>query len=567
MARAQAATPDVATMTRSTTMAFRRVFVVAALAWPHLVAAQQLRFSDDAFLCYTAATVRGDLVLPSSLRVTLTDQFEDGVEYDVRRPHGLCNPAETNGEGIVDGVTHLTQYRIRAVKGVPRHVHQPVRDLRIFNRFGTIVVDTLAEERLLLPAATDPAGGPVVELDAQAHDVDSFKCYRVRASSFPKGLEVSVEDQFESQAKRYVVGRPRLLCAPVDKDGEGIKNPDGHLLCYRVTPATGEPRHASRTGVSTADQFVIHKIDTRREELLCVPSLKNPPAEFCGNGTIDPGEACEQDGDCAVTDFCDSSCLCVRKPPLGRRTFSLGGASAFFTSFLPGVSVATPRGTLVLDGGDRDETDTAPVTVSGPVYITIDVSLGTPQTVCNEILSCTGRIHCSGGFNVDAFDSVSSLGAASCRRDGANSCPEDPSSVCCSNSCEGVGVGSGNTNTVTIGVTATDSGPGALALTCSMRALVGLPFGVDCSKQNYSGIPVATRVLTTGTTTAEVTLHCAGNAAPPDVVPTLTLAGENFVCSTWVGEDGAGTIALTPPAEEPTPLVGGDGANGFLFAD
>jgi hypothetical protein len=548
-------------------MALARVFAATALAFPHVAAAQQLRFPDDAFLCYTAATVRGDLALPSGLRVRLADDIEGEAEYDVTRPRGLCNPAETDGEPIVDRLTHLTQYRIKAVNGVPRHVHRRVRGARIFNRFGASVVDTLAEERLLLPAAIDPAGGPVVELDPQAHDVDRFTCYRVRAASFPKGIEVSVEDQFETPAKRYVVRRPRLLCAPVDKDGEGIKNPDGHLLCYRVAPATGEPRHAARLGVSTADQFVIHKIDTRREELLCVPSLKDPPPEFCGNGTIDPGENCERDGNCAPTELCDSSCRCTPKPPLGRRTFSLGGASAFFTSFLPGVSVATPRGTLVLDGGSRDETDTAPVTVSGPVYVTIDVSLGVPQTVCNEILSCTGRIHCSGGFNVDALDTVSSLGATSCRRDGTNSCPDDPGSVCCSNSCEGVGVGSGNANTVTIGLEATDSGRGALVLTCSMRALVGLPFGVDCSTQNYSGVPVATRVLTTGTTTAEVTLHCAGNAAPPDVVPTLTLAGENFDCSSWASENGAGTIAFTPPAEEPTSLVGGDGANGFLFVD
>lgn len=66
--------------------------------------------------------------------------------------------------------------------------------------------------------------------------------------------------------------RLRFLCNPVDKNGEGIKTPSGHLLCYRVKAAVD---HTKVIGlINTANQFGIETMDTRKEELLCVPALK-----------------------------------------------------------------------------------------------------------------------------------------------------------------------------------------------------------------------------------------------------------------------------------------------------
>jgi hypothetical protein len=539
-------------------------------------AAQQGPFDlpDDHFLCYKGKTQPGDLVLPAGLQATLADQFEADKLYDIEKPRGICNPVDKNGEGIVDAVTHLTPYDVQAAAGEPAHV--PVESVRLLSQFGEITVNTIKEERVLLPANKDADGGPVTVPQSQAHEVDHYKCYRVRVAPgsppFPKDLQVTLEDQFETPAKLYDVKKPRLLCNPVDKNGEGIKKPDGHLACYRVRPASGEPKHVRRVGVSTADQFVIHKIDTKKEELLCVPSLKNPPAEFCGDGEVNqpPFEECDGDASpCGPGQPCSQSCVCV--DTLGQRTFSLDPAeSSFLTSFTGQIPLGTPEGTLVLAGGTIDGSGTSPVSlVAPPSYVTVDINIGTPQTTCYEFLSCTGSVHCAGGSNVDALESLDSLAASepSCVQDGTFDCPNDPSSVCCSNSCEGALVGSGNAATVTTGVGGGDSGAGALLLTCNVRILQGLPIGSDCSTQDYSGSTAQVHALTTGTSASEVTQHCAGNGAPPDVVPTFQVTGANFDCGTWSVANSAGTLVWALPTEEPTTLINGDGATAFVYVD
>jgi hypothetical protein len=548
------------------------------LAFAPLASAQQGPFElpDDHFLCYKGKTVKGDLVLPTGLQVNLTDQFEADRDYDVRKPWGICNPADKEGEGMVDPDTHLTQYQLRAADGEPKHV--PQANVRVFNQFGNIWVDTIKEDRILLPATKDAAGGPVVEPINDSHNVDPYKCYRVKSAKGsprpPKGLELLIEDQFETPAKRYVLKKARLLCNPVDTNGQGIKNPDGHLMCYQVKPAKGEPKHEKRKGISTADRFVVHQIDTKKEELLCVPSLKNPPDEFCGDGVVNqpPFEQCDGDPTvCQPGQTCTRLCECVTAPPLGQRTFSLDPeSSAFLSNFTGQTPVATPVGTLVLDGGPIDWTDTAPVSLAAPPYhITVDINLGVPQTTCYEVLSCMGSVHCSGGFNVDVLESLDSLSTSEpgCIQDGTNSCPDDPSSLCCTNSCEGTLIGSGNIPVPTLGVGATNSGDGALAMTCDMRVLMELPLGSDCSIQDYSAQPIETHALTTGMATSEITQHCAGPASPPDEVVTFAATGVGFDCEMWTIEDGPGTIVWALPTEEPTAFVPGDGANAFIFAD
>ena len=75
---------------------------------------------------------------------------------------------------------------------------------------------------------------------------------------------VSLADQFET--KLYDIVKPRRLCGPVDKNGEGIKiseEPEDHLLCY-------EAQHA-RFFVN--DQFGPGALETGTRRELCVPSV------------------------------------------------------------------------------------------------------------------------------------------------------------------------------------------------------------------------------------------------------------------------------------------------------
>jgi hypothetical protein len=86
---------------------------------------------------------------------------------------------------------------------------------------------------------------------------------------------VSVVDQF--QTRMYDVDKPRRLCVPVDKNGEGLVNAAAHLMCYKVKPASGEPKHTRVLGqIHTENQFGALRLDTVKEEELCVPAEKNP---------------------------------------------------------------------------------------------------------------------------------------------------------------------------------------------------------------------------------------------------------------------------------------------------
>src|SRR4029434_8260455 len=83
-------------------------------------------------------------------------------------------------------------------------------------------------------------------------NVDHYNCYKVKVTSgtrkLVKGLTVRVQDQSKSPAKTFVLRKPKHLCLPVDKNGEGIKNPDAHLLCYQVKGASGARTHVRQRG-------------------------------------------------------------------------------------------------------------------------------------------------------------------------------------------------------------------------------------------------------------------------------------------------------------------------------
>ena len=82
---------------------------------------------------------------------------------------------------------------------------------------------------------------------------------------------VSVVDQFE-QPKVYDLKKPTRLCTPVDKNGEGVLDPLGLLLCYQAKPGPGQPKHVKQTGLHVAHQLGLELLDTVKEEELCVPS-------------------------------------------------------------------------------------------------------------------------------------------------------------------------------------------------------------------------------------------------------------------------------------------------------
>jgi hypothetical protein len=223
----------------------------------------------DPFLCYKTKPTKNGAKF-SREEVTLLDDF-GGTTTNVIKPKGLCNPAALNGRAALDADTDLASY---AIKETPKHTRR--KTIQVTNEFGEIVVDTIRPERLLVPSAKSLERSPAAP-DPATHNLDHFKCYRiklVKGSPTPhKGLQVTVGDPF-TDPKTFNVKKPRHLCNPVSKNGEGLKQPGGHLLCYKVKRSKGQPRHVRQKGVYVTDGFSGIQLDTKNEELLCVPSLK-----------------------------------------------------------------------------------------------------------------------------------------------------------------------------------------------------------------------------------------------------------------------------------------------------
>jgi hypothetical protein len=132
-------------------------------------------------------------------------------------------------------------------------------------------------EMLIPSSKSSPGGAFLPPPDPQFNNVDHFKCYKVRVTSgtpsFPAGVQATLGDQFTDPPKLFDVLKPRLLCAPADKNGEGIKAPARHLLCYKIRPGAGPP-HVGRIGLGVRNQFGNERVNTLKESLLCVPSEK-----------------------------------------------------------------------------------------------------------------------------------------------------------------------------------------------------------------------------------------------------------------------------------------------------
>jgi hypothetical protein len=220
----------------------------------------------DDRLCYKTKTTQG--VSPAT--VHLEDRFETG-DFQVVRGRDLCTPADRNGTGILDTETHLRSYAIKAVPGSPKH--QRRTGLLVTNDVGTLRVDTVKPELLLVPANEDPTTTPPAP-DPLANGVDHFKCYKVKVSPgttpFPKGQAVSLADEFTSPPKSFLLKKPRHLCTPANANGGDVKNPAVDLFCYRVKG--GVPRHVPRLGVHLNDDLGPEIVDTVKEDEACVPS-------------------------------------------------------------------------------------------------------------------------------------------------------------------------------------------------------------------------------------------------------------------------------------------------------
>lgn len=219
----------------------------------------------DPFMCY-----RGTRTVGTGRFSSRGIDLSDGISTEtlsLTKTRGLCAPADKNGEGVVDDCTHLKSYRLKG--GAPAGVAVTVED-----SFGTSTLDLLRPDRLLVPAAKEIG----MSAEPVGDSVDHFKCYKVRRShgspAWPSGVMATVGDQFQTRV--YDLLRPRRLCVPVDKNGEGIIDATDHLLCYGARPADGARFQPIRGQIHTQDQFGAEALNISREDEFCVPARVVP---------------------------------------------------------------------------------------------------------------------------------------------------------------------------------------------------------------------------------------------------------------------------------------------------
>lgn len=97
-------------------------------------------------------------------------------------------------------------------------------------------------------------------------------CYKIKSSKdAAKFAPVTVTgDGLETSS--YDLRKPLELCAPADKNDEGVFDTDAFALSYKLKRSSGEPKHVRITGIEVTDQFGTLSLDTIKEDRILVPA-------------------------------------------------------------------------------------------------------------------------------------------------------------------------------------------------------------------------------------------------------------------------------------------------------
>jgi hypothetical protein len=190
--------------------------------------------------------------------IALVDHFGASTVRLLREKR-FCAPADKNDEDEDAPLDpdHLGSFTIKQT--APRFA--PIRDFSVTNQFGTILLDLVRPDSLLVPSAKSHTG-PIA---TYAPAIDHFKCYKARGRF--RISDLKIDDQFGTIVA--AIKRPVRYCAPVDKNGEGIMDPGTHLLCYQVRSAAGAPTHDTLYSLNQFGQDAFQVFGPRE---LCVPS-------------------------------------------------------------------------------------------------------------------------------------------------------------------------------------------------------------------------------------------------------------------------------------------------------
>jgi len=229
---------------------------------------------------------------------------------------------------------------------------------------------------------------------------EHFQCYFVKQETpFEpvRSPNVVLDDQFGKTENRVI--EPRLLCAPVNKDGEGLENKRDHLVFYEL-----KERIPVNRLVEVENQFGKQRLRVLDSFLLGVPSLKTVIEEKPPILEIDK-EAVSSP--CIVGQLCDF-------------IVTISNSGAPFTGNLQVTDTTTPAGlnlqsvspppppssSCVLPGSTPITCSTGPVTItqSSPLSFTATLLVPDPMSQ-NWIENC-----------VKLFDGAGNLIDESCAK-------------------------------------------------------------------------------------------------------------------------------------------------------
>jgi len=268
----------------------------------------------DHFFSYVVKPTKGTAAFVPLGPVTLTD-FSVAADYDVAAPLALALPADKNGGGMHDAVTHLLEYKIKRSKGAPKFT--PGLLTHVLNQCSDLFLALKKPVGLLVPTAKDLQNPVAPPANPQ---VDHFICYKAKPQTvgtvvgkIPKGTQVDVIDQFHAQARRYDLKAVTKFCTPADKSGnpvflkgdaKGTPAPitpatvlhaDSSLVCYQAKLAKAEiqqlgcapldpkakgtkidpapSKFAPTRGIFVNNQLGPLQLDAVKELELCVPTI------------------------------------------------------------------------------------------------------------------------------------------------------------------------------------------------------------------------------------------------------------------------------------------------------
>ena len=216
-------------------------------------------------------------------KVSLEDRFQkEVVNLD---PVGFFMvPLETNGEPIVDPLSHRACYRMWTGRFGA--------SVDVDNRFGPQSLTVGDPAALCVP--TEISSGALPPPVKRDH----YKCYEAFGSSLAAS-QVTLSDEFQSEATVQVL-EPFWFCTPVSINGKNILNHDEHLTCY--TTSSSEALSAPGLIIGR-NQF--HESDVNvflfEPGVLCVPSSLGTCA---GDEDCDDGNPCTDDSCSPAIEVC-----------------------------------------------------------------------------------------------------------------------------------------------------------------------------------------------------------------------------------------------------------------------